>query len=73
LDSRIYKKSDILDICFSHLNYGNIIYKTQTNMPWWLAFFIVVPMVIITVILIKVVLKVREKRKMRRQAGYRNL
>ena len=62
LEARTYKK-DVHDICFNHLNYGNDIIEIDGNMPWWLAIIIAVPLVIISVIIIKCILKIRQRKK----------
>ena len=62
LDSRLYKK-DLHDICFSHLSYGNDVYIIDGNMPWWLAIIIAVPLVIVTIIIIKCILNIRERKR----------
>lgn len=65
------------DYCFSHLENRNRPIIVDTNMPWWLAAVIAVPLVIISIIAIKYYMKKKERKRLelqRKQAvGYMGL
>lgn len=63
---------DVRGFCFSHLNYVISESSYVENLPWWLAFLIALPLVIITVAIIKIVLIVRDKKKRAQLAQRRN-
>lgn len=68
---------DVEDYCFSHLENRNRPIIVDTNMPWWLAAVIAVPLVIISIIAIKYYMKKKERKRLelqRKQAvGYMGL
>ena len=67
-----YNTNNTRNFCFSHLNYEIRESTYEENLPWWLAFVIAVPLVGITLALIKIVMIVRNKRKresLQRQRG----
>jgi len=54
--------NNIRQFCFSHLNYEVSASTYEENLPWWLAFIIALPLVGITVAIIKIFLIIRDKR-----------
>ena len=59
-------------LCFSHLNIQTTTQKVDEAIPWWLAVVIAVPLVFITVAVIKIVLIFRDKRARQKQQQYYN-
>ncbi|CDW86186.1 histidine acid phosphatase family protein [Stylonychia lemnae] len=59
--------NNMRQFCFSHLNYEVTASTYEENLPWWLAFIIALPLVGITVAIIKIFLIIRDK-KLRAQA-----
>lgn len=56
------KPKALRDFCFSHLNYDVKISEEDENISWWFAFLIAVPLVAITMAIIKIGLIFRRKR-----------
>ncbi|CDW73945.1 histidine acid phosphatase family protein [Stylonychia lemnae] len=64
------KISDLKQFCFSSLNMQAIDDdgdSSPSNVPWWLAIVIAVPLVIITIAIIKIIMIVNEKKRRKRE------
>eukprot|EP00347_Sterkiella_histriomuscorum_P011907 403370640 len=54
--------NNIRNFCFTHLNYQVTESTYEENLPWWLAFVIALPLVGITIAIIKIFLILKNKR-----------
>ncbi len=69
LESRMFKDSisaepkALRDFCFSHLNYDVKISEEDENISWWAAFVIALPLVAITMAIIKIAVIFRRKQQ----------
>ena len=53
--------NNLRNFCFTHLNYEVKESTYEENLPWWLAFVIAVPLVGITIAIIKIIMIIRRK------------
>ena len=61
-DTLSERQRPVREFCFSHLNYDVSISHGEENISWSMAFVIAIPMVIITMAIIKIVLVIKRKR-----------
>lgn len=57
--------TDLAQLCASQLNYQHVSPDEDGGIPWWLAIVIAIPLIVITVAVIKIVMIVKEKRRRR--------